>query len=100
MMMINGRPMRPCTGEYLALPQSRRLRWDEEEGRYVYGGMWSVIVRVVRPLPGGFVVAKEYDGYRSRLTMREGTRPATAEEVRAWHARRAASAPTRATRTA
>jgi hypothetical protein len=100
MMIINGRPMMPYTGEYLALPHSRGLRWDEQDGRYVSRGSWNVIVRVVSPLPGGHVMAEEYDGYRSRLTMRPGTRPATAEEIRAWHARRAASAPTRATRTA
>ena len=99
-MMINGRPMMPHTGEFLALPQSRSLRWDEQEGRYVAHGMWSVIVRVVRPLPGGAVLAEEHDGYRSRLTMREGTRPATAEEVRAWHARRATAVPLPVTHTA
>jgi hypothetical protein len=97
-MMINSRPMMPYTGEYLALAQSAGLRWDEQEGRYVSAGTWHLVVRVVRPLPGERAVVEEYDGHRSRQNLRPGTRPATPEEIRAWHTRRAADPGTRRAR--
>jgi len=88
-MMINGRPMMPYAGEYLALAQSKGLRWDELEGRYLSAGTWHLVVRVVRPLSGGRAVIEEYDGYRSRQNLLPGTRPAVPAEIRAWHTRRA-----------